>query len=320
MEQHKNQDIPDALQQMADSVMVTGRDGRIEYVNAAFERTTGFTSAEALGHTPRLLKSGLHGQGFYRRLWKTLLDVRVFRDVMTNRRKNGELYYEEKTITPVRDANGAIVRFISVGRDVTARIQTQRRLEHLAYRDVLTGLPNRALFVDRLKHAIAGARRRRSVVAVLFIDLDGFKNVNDHLGHEAGDKLLRALAGRLRAAVRDTDTVARLGGDEFAVLLEDVGYLQDVALAAQKLLDLIATPLVLAGQKQTITASVGASLYPHDGADAATLLRNADKAMYRAKGAGKHGMRFYREPTVPAAEALTVISLWEQSPELKPHH
>jgi diguanylate cyclase (GGDEF)-like protein/PAS domain S-box-containing protein len=316
----KNKTISEIVQQMADSVVVTDRDGRINYVNGSFEKMTGFAGAEVFGSTPRLLKSGLHGQGFYRRMWKTLLDGKVFRDIMTNRRKNGELYYEEKTITPVHDASGAIVRFVSVGRDVTARIETQRRLEHLAYRDVLTGLPNRALFLDRLKHAIAGARRRRAVVAVFFIDLDGFKEVNDRWGHETGDKLLRSLAGRLRTALRDTDTVARLGGDEFAVLLEDVSYTQDVALAAQKLLDLIATPLTLIGTRQTISASIGVSLYPRDGVDAATLLRNSDKAMYVAKAAGKHRVQFYGETSPPAGEILQVISRPEPSPELNHRH
>jgi diguanylate cyclase (GGDEF)-like protein/PAS domain S-box-containing protein len=320
MGQRKKPDIAEIVQQMADVVLVADRDGRIEYVNPAFETTTGFTGAEARGYTPRLLKSGLHGRGFYQRLWKAVLGGRVFRDVMTNRRKNGELYYEEKTITPIRDANGAIVQFVSLGRDVTARVQSQRRLEHLAYRDVLTGLPNRALFVDRLKHAIAGARRRRSVVSVLFIDLDGFKSVNDQLGHEAGDKLLRTLARRLRGAVRDTDTVARLGGDEFAVLLEDVAYVPDVALAAKKLLDLIATPLPLSAQRQVITSSIGVSLYPHDGADAATLLRTADKAMYRAKAAGKQAVRFYAEAAATAAESRIGVSVQPQVPAPEPHH
>lgn len=320
MGEQKNRPISDVVEQMADSVMVTDRDGRIEYVNRAFESTTGFAHAEVLGQTPRLVKSGLHGTGFYRRMWKTLLEGKVFRDVMTNRRKNGELYYEEKSVTPIRDTGGDIVRFISVGRDVTARIATQQRLEHLAYRDMLTGLPNRALFVDRLKHAIAGARRRRAVVAVLFIDLDGFKDVNDRLGHETGDKLLRALAGRLRTAVRDTDTVARLGGDEFAVLLEDVSYVQDVALTAQKLLDRIATPLVLSGARQAISASIGVSLYPSDAADASTLLRNADKAMYRAKAAGKHQVHFYGTLPLTTGEVFHGLLRRGREREMKPHH
>lgn len=296
---------------MADAIMITDRDGNIEYVNAAFEDATGFSEHEAVGETPRLLKSGLHTQAFYRRMWKTLLDGQPFRDVLINRRKSGELYYEEKSVTPLRAADGTISRFISVGRDVTARIRTQQRLEHLAYRDVLTGLPNRALFMDRLRQAIAGARRRHSMVAVLFIDLDGFKSLNDHHGHEVGDRFLRALAARLLRNIRGTDTVARLGGDEFAVLLDDAAKIEDVINAGAKILDATLSSGAVPDLDAPITASIGASVFPGDGDDASALLRHADEAMYRAKQFGKNRIEFYAASHSASVDAAAPQVMWD---------
>ncbi len=289
-EMHK---LSRAVQQTADSIMITDRDGVIEYVNQAFEDTTGYARSEAVGKKPNIVKSGRHDDGFYQRLWKTILNGEVYRGVLTNRKKNGELYYEEKTITPLKDERGNITHFISTGKDITERMQTQERLHYLAHHDVLTGLSNRALFLERLDHALTRARWTNRPLAVLFLDLDRFKNINDTLGHDIGDGALRVAAQRLTDAVREGDTVARLGGDEFTVLLEDLANSNDVPSVAQKILDALSRPFEVEGREFVITTSIGISLYPSDGDDSLKLLRNADNAMYRAKEQGRNKFQFY---------------------------
>ncbi len=285
--------LAQALEQTADSIFITDADGVIEYVNPAFEAVTGWRREEVLGARPSMLKSGMHGAGFYRRLWETLLRGEPFRDVFINRRRDGTLFYEEKTITPIKDATGKITHFVSTGRDITERVRTQERLQYLAHHGVLTGLPNRTLFLDRLEQAMARARRHDRTVAVMFMDLDRFKVINDSLGHAVGDALLRELGGRLRAAVREGDTVARFGGDEFAVLLEDMAQPEDVPRVARKLLEALAEPFTVGGRELFLTASIGASLFPADGDDAERLLQHADAAMYQAKAQGRNAFRFY---------------------------
>jgi diguanylate cyclase (GGDEF)-like protein/PAS domain S-box-containing protein len=285
--------LSSAIEQTADAVMITDRRGVIEYINPAFERSTGFTPAEALGQTPRLVRSGKQGQSFYRKLWSTILAGDVFSDVLINRRKDGTFYYEEKTITPLKDADGRITHFISTGKDVTERMQAQEKLEFMAQHDALTELPNRALLLDRLKQSIARARWHRRMVAVLFLDLDRFKTINDTLGHEAGDQLLQQLGGRFSRSVREGDTVARFGGDEFVILLDDVASDKDIGAVAQKVLDTLKAPFEIAQQHLYITASIGVSLFPNDGEDGATLLKHSDVAMYRAKEMGKNTYQFY---------------------------
>ena len=283
-----------ALEQTADAILITDRKGCIEYVNPAFERNTGYTREEALGQTPRLVKSGKHSDYFYQRLWQTLEAGKVFREIFINRRKNGDLYYEEKSISPLRDpVSGEITHFVSAGKDISERMHTQQRLDHLAHHDSLTELPNRLLLLDRLQLATGRARRHGKQLAALFLDLDRFKQINDTLGHSTGDRLLRAVAGRLSKCLRQGDTVARLGGDEFAILLEDLDHPEDVAPILEKLLDTMRHPFVLEGQEFFLSFCIGIGMYPQDGGDAETLLRNADTAMYRAKAEGRSGYRFY---------------------------
>jgi diguanylate cyclase (GGDEF)-like protein/PAS domain S-box-containing protein len=285
--------LSSAMEQTADSVVITDCHGVIEYVNHAFEVTTGYTVAEAVGHTPRLVKSGVHDNAFYHRLWTTILGGDVFRDVIINRHKNGNLYFEEKTITPLRDAGGGITHFISTGKDITERMQAQERLQFLAHHDALTELPNRVLFMDRLSQALNRAQWHRRVVGVMFLDLDRFKNINDTLGHDIGDRFLKAMAERLRSCVRDGDTVARLGGDEFAILLEDIAQTEDVSAVGAKILQALGVPLLVDERELFVTTSIGISLFPDDGNDAQTLLKNADAAMYRAKELGRNNCQFY---------------------------
>lgn len=284
-----------AVEQTADSVMITDCHGVIEYVNAAFSKLTGYESHEVCGQTPRLLKSGQLLEIFYRRLWSQILKGEVFSDVIVNKRKDGSLYHEARTITPQKDAAGKVTHFISTGRDISDQILLQERMQHLAHHDGLTGLPNRILLTDRLEQAITRSKWRDRHVAVLFMDMDRFKVINDTLGHATGDLLLKAMAQRLTGCVRDGDTVARLGGDEFAIVLNDVATHDDVIRRSQKVLDAMQEPLLLDGRELFMTTSIGISVYPQDGDSSQVLLKRADVAMYNAKVGGKNNFQFYTE-------------------------
>ena len=285
--------LSSAIEQTADSVVITDLHGTIEYVNPAFEKNTGFRRAEAVGQTPRIVKSGKHDAEFYRRLWDTILRGEAFRDVLVNRRKDGTLYYEEKTITPLKDEKGRITHFVSTGKDVTERMEAQEASRPLG----LLRHPDRAAQpqpVPRSPASRAGARAAPGrTVATLVLDLDNFKAVNDSLGHEVGDLLLKAISERLRACVREEDTVARLGGDEFVLVLEGADQVQDVAGAAQKVLDSLVKPFTLDGHEVFAGASIGIAIHPADGRDVDNLLKNADTAMYRAKERGRNTYQFY---------------------------
>lgn len=296
-----------ALTQTADMVMITDRHGVIEYVNPAFTQITGYTSNEVLGKKSNLLKSGKQPQDFYRHLWQTLLAGEAFRDVFINKRRDDTFYYESKTITPVMDQSGEITHFISTGKDISEQMETQERLNFMAHHDVLTELPNRALFLDRVTQALARARRHKLRLAILFMDIDSFKYINDSLGHEVGDQLLIGIARRLHENLRDGDTIARFGGDEFVILLEDINRDTDITAMAHKLLEALRPTFDIKGMELHITASIGISLYPADGDEAQTLLRNADSAMYRAKETGKNTFQFYsNDMSVRAFERLTL--------------
>ncbi|HLG21413.1 MAG TPA: diguanylate cyclase, partial [Candidatus Manganitrophaceae bacterium] len=397
-----------AVEQSDDSVVITDKDGVIEYDNPAFERRTGYSKKEALGQTPRIVKSGKQGDAFYERLWKTISEGEVFRGILVNKKKTGELYYEEKTITPLKDGRGVITHYVSTGKDITERMRAEEErarlvaileattdlvaianihgevvyinsagwkmlganevkdiskmsiagicpewaraivlgegipaairdgawsgetafldllgrevpvsqvilahktpagtveflstiardisyrkaqtadLEYQATHDPLTDLPNRTLFYDRLKYAILAGQREKESFALLLIDLDRFKEINDSLGHHIGDLILREVGSRLRNALRESDTVARIGGDEFALLLPNVDTVGGV-LAARKILRAVEAPFAPEKLSLSIHASVGVALFPEHGADAAALLRRADQAMYHAKRTG----------------------------------
>ena len=296
-----------ALEQTADAVLITDRQGIIEYVNPSFVCTTGFTKQEAIGKKTSILKSGEQSDEFYSGLWKTILNGEAFNDVFVNKKKDGTIYHEQKTITPLKDSHGEITHFVATGKDITERMQTQQRLQFLAHHDVLTELPNRALYLDRLEQAITRAPWHGRLVAALFIDLDRFKNINDTLGHEVGDRLLQELGCRLLLSIREGDTVARFGGDEFAILLDDIASEKDVSGVAQKILDTLSPPFVIDGRDLYVTASIGISLYPNDGNQPGILLRNADIAMYRAKDLGKNNCQFYSaDLSARAFERLTL--------------
>lgn len=289
----QTQKLSRALAQTADAVMVTDRTGVIEYVNPAIETMTGYARDELIGRKPDVFRSGVQDAPFYRRLWNTVLAGESFSDVLVNRRKDGSLYYEEKLISPIKDGDGNITHFVATARDITERMAVQEQLQHLAHHDALTGLPNRMLFTDRLQQALDRARRRGRTFAIMFLDLDDFKRINDAHGHETGDRVLRGVAARLRTAVRVSDTVARFGGDEFAFVVDDLAQAADLAIVAAKIRQAFAEPIALAEGEFPVGASIGVSLYPDDGDDADALLRCADAAMYSAKGLGEGGVRFH---------------------------
>jgi two-component system CheB/CheR fusion protein len=285
----------------SEGIMVTDAEQRITTVNEAFSAVTGYTPEEALGRTPGFLSSGRQDQDFYRAMWQAIDEHGWWQGEIWNRRKDGDIYPEWLTINAVHDAEGKVINYIGIFTDVTLIKDSQRRIEFLATHDELTGLPNRTLFLDRIQQTIARAQRQGQCFAVLFVDLDNFKVVNDSLGHAAGDLMLREVATRLQECVRMADTVARFGGDEFAILVE-LTAVEESEVAARRIIESLARPMQLAGSELTASASIGISLFPEDGTDAETLLRNADSAMYQAKENGKRRHQFFTTEVRRAAD------------------
>jgi diguanylate cyclase (GGDEF)-like protein/PAS domain S-box-containing protein len=281
------------LEHIADGVAVVDRNGRIVAVNPAFTQITGYQAAEALGRDLGLTRSGRHDDTFHEQLWAGLVESGAWQGELWAMRKNGEQFLQALTLTAVRDAHGDTTHYAGVFSDITLVKENADKLDHLAHHDSLTRLPNRLLFNDRLQHALDRAHRSHEQLALLFIDLDRFKNVNDTLGHHIGDELLQQVAAMLSDRLRDGDTLARLGGDEFVVLLEGIGGEYSATLVAEKLVALFEQPFVVAGHELFVTCSIGISLYPHDATDLNMLIRNADVAMYQAKARGRNGYRFY---------------------------
>ena len=265
------------------AVMIADASARLVAVNPAFSAITGYASHEVLQRNPRLLKSGRHDDTFYAALWARLQHDGVWQGEIWNRRRDGTLFPAWQTISLVRQAGGEVARYVSVFSDISALKPTEAQLWHLAHHDPLTGLPNRLLLGDELERSMSRARRHDQPLALLFIDLDGFKAVNDRLGHQAGDEVLRAVGARLRQAVRAEDAVARLGGDEFIVVLEEIAGTAAAHEAARKLRQAIGQPVPMGGQMISVSASIGVALYPDDGHDAEALIHAADGAMYRGK-------------------------------------
>jgi diguanylate cyclase (GGDEF)-like protein/PAS domain S-box-containing protein len=281
------------LEHIADGVMVVDVHGRIVATNPAFTQITGYTEIEAVGQHSSLTRSPRHDEAFYEALWSDLAEMGFWRGEIWNTRKNGELYLEWLTVSSVRGDDGAITHYVGVFSDITKVKESQDKLDHLAHHDALTALPNRLLFHDRLQHALVRAAREGQQLAVLFIDLDRFKNVNDTLGHHVGDELLKLVAAAFSSRLRDGDTLARLGGDEFIVLLENVDGENGARHVAGKLVSMFEQPFTVSDYELFVTCSVGISLFPRDGLDLNILVRNADVAMYQAKARGRNGYQFY---------------------------
>lgn len=297
------------IESTLEGVIITDANARIVSVNPAFTKMTGYTAEEAIGKTPAMLSSGRHSKEFYQELWRQLREHGNWQGEIWNRRKNGEVYPEYLSITAIKDEQGNITHYAGMFNDITKLKENEENIRNLAYRDPLTGLPNRRLLDDRLEMAIAHAHRHGTRVGVLFIDLDRFKQVNDSLGHAAGDELLVKIARRLERGVREDDTVARLGGDEFVVVLTDVEHYEDVRETAERLLEAIRQPLQFQGRQLVITCSLGMSVYPDDGLDRETLLKQADAAMYQIKDSGRDGLSVYLPPADPRREDRFTLRL-----------
>lgn len=280
-----------------EGVIITDAAGCIVDVNTAFTRITGHARAEVLGLTPSMLQSGQHPPEYFAAMWASLIANGQWHGEIWNRRKDGSLQANIMNISAIRDADGRTTNYIAVFSDITTIKEHQQRLERLAHHDPLTDLPNRTLFADRLQQAMLHTVRRGTLLAVVYMDLDGFKAINDRHGHAAGDQLLGAVARNLKGALREGDTLARLGGDEFVALLVDIEKGTDCDPVVQRLLQAAATPVVLnkAGEVQ-VSACAGIALYPQDFADPDLLLHHADQAMYRAKESGRNRFQHFRPP------------------------
>ncbi|WP_321857698.1 EAL domain-containing protein [Burkholderia cenocepacia] len=291
-----------------EGIMVTDRRARIERVNQAFTRLTGYSEDEVIGRNPGLLSSGRQTPDFYKQLWHSLTTDGHWQGEIWNRRKTGELFLEYLTITSIRDSAGEISHYAAIFSDITQRRQAEERLGYLATHDVLTNLANRMLFEERLAHAISHAKRFGRKVAVMYLDLDRFKLINDTLGHNAGDEVLKMVAERIVANVRANDTVARMGGDEFALVLEEIDDVRDVGRVARKLLDEVGRAIDIGDREIFVTPSIGISIYPDDGAAAEDLILLADQAMYGAKSRGRNVFQFFESKmTSSAIEQLETL-------------
>ena len=286
-----------AVEQSPSTVVITDTKGNIEYVNPMFTKLTGYSNEQAIGQNPNILKSGMHKPEFYKQLWDTITSGKKWRGEFYNKKKNGEFYWENASISPLTNEEGDITHFIAVKEDITERKKSEETILEMAYHDPLTGLPNRALLIDRLNHLLARGRRSKILAAILFLDLDNFKNINDSLGHAEGDNLLKEVTERLKKHTRSSDTLARHGGDEFIILIEDLKRVENIYEVVEHIFSEFKKPFVLNGQVCFVTTSIGISIYPDDGEDVDTLLKNADIAMYQAKKEGKNTYHLY-EPAM----------------------
>ena len=290
-----------------EGIIIADKDKKIIAVNEPFTQMTGYTQDDVLGKDPSLLGSGLHDKAFFEAMWKEIARQGSWRGEMWDRRKDGEAFPVLQAISQVSAEDGTLTHYVSILTDITALKKSQEHLDFLAYHDPLTKLPNRSLFNERLEHACQLAKREQGKLAVIFLDLDRFKTINDSLGHQIGDKLLIASARRLTNLLRASDTIARLGGDEFIILLEEVDDPQAIAVLCRDLITAFEAPFTIDGHSLHITPSMGISLFPQDGQDVDTLVKNADAAMYRAKDEGRNDFQFFtHELSTRAYERLTL--------------
>ena len=276
-----------------EGIMVTDADNRIISVNPSFTQITGYQPEDVIGRSPTILSSGRHDSDYYQQMWHDLYENGYWNGEVWNRRKDGTVYPEWLSLVLIRNEEGEVTEHIGVFSDITLRKESEEQIRQQANFDALTGLPNRSLLMDRLERALISARRENWLVALLFVDLDRFKVVNDTMGHVVGDELLQQVSDRLEAGLREADTVARFGGDEFVIILEDIKHADDSAEVAGKLIEQLSLPFMLEDKETFVGASIGITLYPTDAEDVDSLLRNADMAMYRAKEAGRNNYQFF---------------------------
>lgn len=280
------------MDETSEGIILTDLDGRIQEANPAFCKLAGYELHELIGQNPRVLKSGRHDADFYRAMWDAIATSGRWEGEIWNRRKDGTVYPKLLSIDTIRDEEGRPERYVGLSADISKLKEAEESLNRLAFYDPLTGLPNRALFTDRFSQALARSKRESARAALLYLDLDHFKDVNDTLGHQAGDDLLKEAARRLSNQVRGTDTVCRLGGDEFTVILENIKRSADAEAVARKIIEALQFPFRVAGNEVYVGASVGIALYPFDGVDFDDLVKHADAAMYEAKEKGRGQLRF----------------------------
>ncbi|CAM4037579.1 EAL domain-containing protein [Pseudoalteromonas byunsanensis] len=299
-----------------DGIMITRGDGEILQINPAFSELTGYQDYEVIGKSPSILSSGIHGKDYYDQMWGELRKNGVWQGEICNRKKSGEIYVEWLTIIAINEPYSDEVLYAAIFSDITERKNAEEKIARLAYFDELTALPNRRLFYDRLSMALASAHRDNHKLAVMFIDLDRFKEVNDSLGHSAGDELLVQVSERIKGLLNEGDTLARLGGDEFVVLLTEVKHISDVVNFANKILAQLSVAFELNDLSVTATASLGAAVYPEDGLDSETLLKHADVAMYRSKEIGRNSFQLYKASmNARSLERLSMLSRFQYALE-----
>lgn len=281
------------FQSTQEAIVVTDVDCRIVAVNPAFEKVTEYAEREVLGQHMRILRSGRHDEFFYQRMWNAIVSTGDWQGAIWNRRKSGEIYHEWLSISTVRDRDGRPIQYVGISTDMDRMNHVETAVERLAHYDTLTGLPNRLLFNSRIQKTWERAHRDKRPFAVMFLDLDGFKAVNDSLGHPIGDELLKVVANRLREHLRETDTIARLGGDEFLIVLEDVGR-DEIEHVAGQLVERISDPFDLGLAKPVcVGLSLGWSYYPEHADNVPALIRQADEALYQVKRSGRGAWREY---------------------------
>lgn len=281
-----------------EAILISDADNNIVDVNPAFSKITGYDREEVIGKNPRLLSSGRQDSKFYSSMWQQLTSAGSWRGEIWNRRKSGEVYAEQLSVSVIYDNHGKALRYVAVFSDISHIKEHEAELSRFAYYDTLTGIPNRVLLADRMKQAIAQTAREKNMMAVCYLDLDGFKLINDNLGHDAGDQVLIEVAKRIEDTVRGGDTVARIGGDEFVVLLLGLNGQDECIITLQRLLAAIAQPIFFREETITLGASIGVSMYPINSSDSERLLKYADQAMYAAKKSGKNRYRFYNPVSV----------------------
>ncbi len=294
--------VSKAFETTAEGIFITDEKADIISINKAFTEITGFSPDEVLGEKTHLFQSEHRDQDFFDQMWDSLNVTGRWQGEIWNRYKDGEIFPEWLTISTVKDEQGSVSNYIGIFTDITARKKSEERLRYLATHDPLTDLPNRDLFEDRLSHTLARARRKRNEAAVLQLDLDNFKSINDTYGHSVGDRLLRIVADRLKGCLRQSDTVARMGGDEFTFILEEIPNESVCSNVAEKILKTLAEPILIDGHKLRITASIGISIFPDDGLDPDTLLKHSDIAMYHSKNK-LNSYSFYKSTNNHADEA-----------------
>ena len=278
-----------------EGIVITDSEANILFTNPAFTHITGYEQEEAIGKNPRILKSDMHDDDFFKNMWDSLIEKGHWKGEIWNRRKNGEAYPEWLSISAIKNPQDKIDNFVAVFHDITEIKERQEKIEHMAYHDPLTALPNRQLFYDRISVAIKHSQRNKLKISVLFIDLDNFKKINDSYGHAVGDMLLKQVAQNIKHSCRSDDTVARIGGDEFAALLPEIETEKDIIEIAKRIVSLLAQPYEIEGHKCYIGASIGITVYPTDGKTPDDLIKNADIAMYSAKTVGKNRYHFFKK-------------------------